>query len=50
MKGIEPSYTAWEAVILPLNYIRLLLESQNNIFSPKMQSLKHFITIFLAIF
>src|SRR5712671_755503 len=28
-KGIEPSYTAWEAVVLPLNYARdrLLLEA-----------------------
>ena len=24
MKGIEPSYQAWEARILPLNYIRML--------------------------
>ena len=22
MKGIEPSYVAWEAAVLPLNYIR----------------------------
>ena len=22
MKGIEPSYAAWEAAVLPLNYIR----------------------------
>ena len=24
MKGIEPSYQAWEARILPLNYTRML--------------------------
>ena len=23
MKGIEPSYSAWEADVLPLNYIRM---------------------------
>ena len=27
MKGIEPSYAAWEAAILPLNYTRMLFES-----------------------
>lgn len=25
MKGIEPSYSAWEADVLPLNYIRRTL-------------------------
>jgi hypothetical protein len=24
-KGIEPSYAAWEAAVLPLNYARLAL-------------------------
>jgi hypothetical protein len=24
VKGIEPSYAAWEAAVLPLNYTRLL--------------------------
>jgi hypothetical protein len=24
-KGIEPSYAAWEAAVLPLNYARKLL-------------------------
>ena len=24
VKGIEPSYEAWEAAVLPLNYTRLL--------------------------
>jgi hypothetical protein len=23
-KGIEPSYAAWEAAVLPLNYARLI--------------------------
>ena len=27
MKGIEPSYAAWEAAVLPLNYTRMLFES-----------------------
>lgn len=35
VKGIEPSYTAWEAVILPLNYTRF----QNNIFWDSLVSL-----------
>ena len=25
VKGIEPSYAAWEAAVLPLNYTRALL-------------------------
>ena len=25
VKGIEPSYAAWEAAVLPLNYTRTLL-------------------------
>jgi hypothetical protein len=24
VKGIEPSYAAWEAAVLPLNYTRLM--------------------------
>ncbi len=24
VKGIEPSYAAWEAAVLPLNYTRVL--------------------------
>ena len=24
VKGIEPSYEAWEAAVLPLNYTRIL--------------------------
>ncbi len=27
VKGIEPSYAAWEATVLPLNYTRLFMES-----------------------
>ena len=26
VKGIEPSYAAWEAAVLPLNYTRILRE------------------------
>jgi hypothetical protein len=25
-KGIEPSYAAWEAAVLPLNYARLVIQ------------------------
>jgi hypothetical protein len=25
-KGIEPSYAAWEAAVLPLNYARKLIQ------------------------
>lgn len=25
-KGIEPSYAAWEAAVLPLNYARVIAE------------------------
>jgi hypothetical protein len=25
VKGIEPSYAAWEAAVLPLNYTRVML-------------------------
>jgi hypothetical protein len=25
-KGIEPSYAAWEAAVLPLNYARLIYD------------------------
>ena len=28
-KGIEPSYSAWEADVLPLNYARINLECSN---------------------
>ena len=28
VKGIEPSFSAWEADVLPLNYTRLLLGFQ----------------------
>ena len=28
VKGIEPSYEAWEAAVLPLNYTRLRAESK----------------------
>jgi hypothetical protein len=29
VKGIEPSYEAWEAAVLPLNYTRIwMLEEQ----------------------
>ena len=30
MKGVEPSTEAWEASILPLNYIRTTSLQQNN--------------------
>jgi hypothetical protein len=26
-KGIEPSYAAWEAAVLPLNYARVALDN-----------------------
>jgi hypothetical protein len=29
-KGIEPSYEAWEASVLPLNYARAVCGSANN--------------------
>ena len=32
--GIEPAYTAWKAVVLPLNYARISLRIQ--IFSDRM--------------
>ena len=31
MKGIEPSYAAWEAAVLPLNYTRFGAESSSTI-------------------
>ena len=30
MKGIEPSYSAWEAAALPLSYTRNYLQYMNN--------------------
>jgi hypothetical protein len=30
-KGIEPSYAAWEAAVLPLNYARLIHQSNQYI-------------------
>ncbi len=29
MKGIEPSYAAWEAAVLPLNYTRFEQEGES---------------------
>ena len=31
MKGIEPSYAAWEAAVLPLNYTRYRIDSSSRI-------------------
>ncbi len=31
VKGIEPSYAAWEATVLPLNYTRLFMDSISHI-------------------
>ena len=28
--GIEPAYTAWKAVVLPLNYARFLMRLQRD--------------------
>src|SRR4030088_544120 len=36
-KGIEPSYTAWEAVVLPLNYARDRRLSKAASFWPRLQ-------------
>ena len=33
VKGIEPSYAAWEAAVLPLNYTRLYVGRESNISS-----------------
>ena len=30
VKGIEPSYAAWEAAVLPLNYTRIDLRGHYN--------------------
>jgi hypothetical protein len=30
VKGIEPSYAAWEAAVLPLNYTRIRLQKNVN--------------------
>jgi hypothetical protein len=38
-KGIEPSYAAWEAAVLPLNYARVSLAlSQDNV-TPSRQTI-----------
>lgn len=29
VKGIEPSYAAWEATVLPLNYTRLFVSEED---------------------
>gem|GEM_PF-1778786 len=29
VKGIEPSYAAWEATVLPLNYTRLFVSGED---------------------
>jgi hypothetical protein len=34
-KGIEPSYAAWEAAVLPLNYARMSLEFTHTVKKPK---------------
>ncbi len=34
VKGIEPSYAAWEAAVLPLNYTRLCDDCVSNLSSP----------------
>ena len=31
VKGIEPSYAAWEAAVLPLNYTRIRDDCESNI-------------------
>jgi hypothetical protein len=33
VKGIEPSYAAWEAAVLPLNYTRVALPSLTRTFA-----------------
>ena len=35
VKGIEPSYAAWEAAVLPLNYTRLVLLIIGSAFSQR---------------
>ncbi len=37
VKGIEPSYAAWEAAVLPLNYTRIAAAHKPN-FSPARKS------------
>ncbi|CDH18173.1 hypothetical protein XBKQ1_1060007 [Xenorhabdus bovienii str. kraussei Quebec] len=34
VKGIEPSYRAWEALVLPLNYTRIIEVMPSNIYLP----------------
>ena len=38
MKGIEPSTAAWEAAVLPLNYIRAARQSYFNTTPEKVNS------------
>ena len=37
--GIEPTSTAWEAVVLPMNYIRIFRECTLTNFSEKVKRL-----------
>ena len=39
VKGIEPSYAAWEAAVLPLNYTRVLCDIPHTILARKSQPL-----------
>ena len=39
VKGIEPSYEAWEAAVLPLNYTRVENNRCETIFLPSKHSL-----------
>lgn len=32
MMGIEPTTSAWEAEVLPLNYIRVNIEFKNSVY------------------
>jgi hypothetical protein len=39
VKGIEPSYAAWEAAVLPLNYTRVALDfSAHTPIAPRTRS------------
>ena len=42
VKGIEPSYAAWEAAVLPLNYTRIARRYRNSALTtqPAMASLR----------
>ena len=40
--GIEPTSKAWEALILPMNYARLLLESNKQLSRLTFPKEKHF--------